>query len=937
MKKISIVVYSAFVLIMLVNVIFYLSLYNNQIEYSIKILDRQVRIVGSDVDNTNLYLISDLTEIDFSDDVSRFFTDNEVNQRAKEKIKLYYSKYEDLIVGFMIYNTAGDVYTLFKDNERNLWLDGTYRAQNPPRIYMEDHLESDRDKYKFYLPILKEGQVLGNFVITMDFKGYFSSLFAKYNLEEYQWQWLVNDSGVIVLDNHGGDVEYSQLRRINDQLNEGVSGRLTHQMKTDGLSSEIISAFYPVSIVGLNYGIVFSAPTDFFQKYIVRNALLMGILTMTIILLIIILFQSHYRRQKRMLKETRETQDTLNSIVDQMPAGIIIYDSDREIVKVNQHAAHLFSYENGEEMTGKLIPDLSRNEYVSGMTGQLGNGRIIRIQTRDGDRIVFRNSTPISYGGENDTLDVFIDVTALESARKDEERANIAKSELLERMSFEIRTPLNGIVGMTEMLYRSEMSQELKEITQLLRRSADLLLTIVNDIFDVSKVETGRMILDEVPFRLREEITYCMNLIRRENPDSMVRFISNVSDDVPENLIGDPYRLRQAITNLFNNALSGTVLGEIRLGCISKKLSGNAYSLEFTITDTGRIYSRSELKKLFGDYILGSGGREEWAEDLKLGPVLARQLVELMGGKLTAESPATRKSNGEEAGLTVRFNVNVHLNEKLAKGLNLESYRHVTDIRTLVITGIQSRDDDFLGIIHRLGLPVSVTSYQKNTIQQLKTARQHGPGDYILLIIFDEPDSDGFEIAEALNREGMTGDYIIMMFTSREPKGHYARCVDIGIDHLLVKPFMAEDLLNVLTAHFPALRGTTTFNVDKKQLPSVLVVDDNFLNRKVVGSLLKVMSVPAEYATGGAEAIKMAREKHFDIILMDLIMPEVDGFEAARVIQAENRETVIIALSADTMPETRARVEQSGMKELLTKPVTVDELRKVISRYFKYE
>jgi signal transduction histidine kinase/CheY-like chemotaxis protein len=938
MKKISIIAFSAFFVLMLITALFYVSLYRNQIEYSNKILDRQVMIVGSDIDNTSMYIISDLNEIDFSDDIAQFFADHAVNERTREKMKLYYSRYEDIVVGLMLFNIDGDVYTLFKDEERNSWLDGTYTAQTAPRLYTMESLERERDKYKYYLPVLTDGKVLGNLVITLDFKNYFAKVFAKYNLEQYQWQWVVNDTGTIVFDNHGGEVIYSQLNRIKDGLEKGSSGRLSHLMEVNGEGNEILSSFYPVNILGLDFGLVFSAPTDFFQKYIVRNSLILGMLTMLTLLFIIFLFLLFARRQANKLREKKDSEKTLISIIDQMPVGFIIYNSGREIIRANRQAATLLSFENERDMIGKLVPDLSRNEYEDDQAGRFSQGKVIRLPGSDGDRIVFMNSIPVKYRGDDCTLEVLIDVTSLESARRQEADANIAKSELLARMSFEIRTPLNGILGMTEMLTRADLTEETKELAGLLRRSADLLLTIINDIFDVSKMETGKMILDEIPFRLREEVAWCMNLVKRQNPEAPVRFVSLVDQAVPENLIGDPYRLRQVITNLMNNSLAGTTSGEIKLECRVRNSSGNQFTLEFTVTDTGNNYTKAELKKLFGDYITSLSERSEWSEDLKLGPILARQLTELMGGELTAESPAGRDSSGQERGLKVTFTINVHLNEKIVKHLDLTRYTELTEIRTLAITGTQGRDDDFLSVVHRLGLPVSVTSFQKHTVSQIKTSLQSEQGRYVLLVIFDEPETDGFEAAKGLMDAGMTGEHIVLMFTSRDPKGHYARCVDLGIDHLLVKPFATEDLLNVLRDQFPSLGNRPArLNSDKSRLPLILVVDDNYLNRKVVGSLLKVLGVTAEYAGSGAEAIDMAREKRYDLILMDLIMPEIDGFEAARTILGFDRDTLIVALSADNMPETRIRAEETGMKELLSKPVTVEELRRVIDRYHKQE
>ncbi len=936
MKRTSLAAYTAFALLILITVLFYLSLYRNQIEYSNKLLDRQVIIAGSDIDNTSMYIVSDLTEIDFSDDITLFFSDEDVNERAKEKMKLYYSRYEEIVVGLMLYNTDGDVYTLFKDEERNSWLDGSYRAQTVPTIHMTETLERERERYKYYLPVLKDGVVLGNLVITIDFKRFFSSVVTQYNLEQYQWQWVVDETGAIVFDNYGSDVGYTHLDRLTQALAQGNSGRMAHSLTGQQGKEEILSSYYPVNIFGLDFGLIFSAPTEFFQKYIVRNSLILGLLTLFTILFIILLFRRLIRKQSRQLEEKRASESSLLSILDQMPVGFIIYNEGREILRANRQAASLFSFDSESEMIGKLMPDLSRNEYDIDITGKFSQGKVIKLPAPNGEKILFFNTIPVTYRGGNQTLVALIDITSLELARRQEADANIAKSELLARMSFEIRTPLNGILGMTEMLNRFDLPEESREIARLLRRSADLLLNIINDIFDVSKVETGKMILDEIPFRLREEVAYCMNLIRRQNPESLVRFESDVDQAVPENLIGDPYRLRQVLINLMSHSVAGTQTGEIRLICGVRKSEGNKFTLEFILTDTGNTFTKAEIKKLFGDYIATLSERSEWAEDLKLGPILARQLTELMGGVLTAESPAARDASGHEKGLKVTFTVNVHLNEKISKKLDLGRYADPAEIRTLVITGTQGRDDDFLSIMHRVGLPVSVTSFQKHTTSQIKTSLQSVNGRYILLVIFDEPDNNGFEAAKALMEAGLTSEHIVIMFTSRDPKGHYSRCVDMGIDNLLVKPFAAEDLMNVMKEHFPLLRGNSArLSSDRSGLPVMLVVDDNYLNRKVVGSLLKVLGVKAEFAAGAAEAIDMAREKSYDLILMDLIMPEIDGFEAARTILGFDHNTQIIALSADNMPETRLKAEKTGMKELLSKPVTVEDLRRVIDRYHK--
>jgi signal transduction histidine kinase/CheY-like chemotaxis protein len=939
MRRITVIAYIATILILAVNALFYLSLYNKQIEYITKMLDRQARIVGTEMEHTSQSLIPDLSEMNFGNDISDFFSATDVNDRALEKIELYYSKYEDLIVSLKLNDNKGNVFTLLKDQEKNTWISGRYTAQVQPVIFNTEKVEPVRENFDYYFPVLKDGQVLGNFVVTINFDQYFTRIFSKYNIEDYQWQWVINNEGNVIYDTHKGKPGYSEIKKLTKEVGDGISGRLVHQISIDGKNKKILSSFFPVTIIGKEFGIVFSAPTEFFQKYIVRNSTIMVLLTLLVFLAIIHIYRIIFKKQNKKMIETQNSEATLIKMIEEMPVGIVVYNQNREILKANRIAAHLFSRESETEMLGMLIPDLSRNEYVSDLSGQFGQGKVIKINAIHGEKIVFRGSIPIEFKSEDAILESYIDITALESARKHEAEANIAKSELLARMSFEIRTPLNGIIGMTEMLCRSNLPPESKEVSSLLRRSTDLLLNIITDIFDVSKVETGKMFLDQIPFKVRDEITYCINMIMRDNPDTRVELIQDVAPTVPDNVIGDPYRLRQILSNLLFNSLSTNLDGEIKLSCKLKSAINNVITLEFTISDTGRVYTKAEIKKLFGDYITNKGMRSEWSEELRLGPILARQLVDLMGGELNAVSPAFIDTNKQEKGLKITFNIQVHLNEKIVKEIDVSNYKTLRDIKTLVIAGGQSRDDDFLSILHKMEIPVSVTSFQKHTISQILTDRQNLKNRYILLVLFDDADSDGFVAAEALQKAGLTNEYIVFMFTSRDPKGHYARCVDLGIDHLLVKPFSIDELAATITQFFPAITASLKSDIKNsvKKVPEVLVVDDNQLNRKVVGSLLKVLGIMPDFAEGGEEAIEKVKSKTYDIIFMDLIMPVIDGFEASRTILNFDKRMTIIALSADNMPETRAKAELSGMKELLSKPVTVKDLRAVIDRYVTNE
>ncbi len=221
----------------------------------------------------------------------------------------------------------------------------------------------------------------------------------------------------------------------------------------------------------------------------------------------------------------------LVKLIEEMPVGVIIHNRNREIIKANKVAAGLYSFADEAEMKDKIFPESSlphdHDYFIKNLGGSFNPDQFVVIKKEIGEIVLFRNTIPVVFMGEEATMEILIDITLLESARKQEVKANTAKSEFLTRMSYEIRTPLNGIIGMTDVLNKFEHSREVQEIIRLLRRSTEVLLNIINDILDFSRIESGKMILDEIPFNLREEITYCTDLTKTYIADNEPNLIYN--------------------------------------------------------------------------------------------------------------------------------------------------------------------------------------------------------------------------------------------------------------------------------------------------------------------------------------------------------------------------------------------------------------------------
>ncbi len=938
MKKILLIAYSAFLIVVLASVLVFRSLYNKQINSLSELLSRQVQIVGLDVDSTDNGFLTGLKEVMYSEDLEYFFSGEENQMRVRENMELFYSRYHDFITGIKIYDKNRNEFTLKKDEAINNWLRQTFVLRVQGDIVEREQLVPQGSFYNYYLPVTKDGQVTGNIVVSVDFNHYLNTLFSTYNLRDYQWQWVISDSGKVIFNNNRDILEYSGIQKIISDLEKGSPGNLVHKASANGKSRQIISSYYPAKLLNRNMELVFSTPTDVIQKVIALNVLLIAVLTLTILQVIITLFRKYSEKQKSEIERLAASEKMLFKLIEEMPVGVIIHNKNREIIKTNRVAASQYSYQSPDEMQGKLFPEISlaaNNEYFSkNLGGNFRPDQYIILKKEIGEVVLFRNSIPVNFKGEEVNIELLIDVTTLESARKQEAEANTAKSEFLARMSYEIRTPLNGIIGITDLLSHQELKGEMKDMVSLLRRSSEVLQNIVTDILDFSRIETGKIILDELPFNFREEFSFCIDLASTYLEDKEVRLSATVSEEVPEDIIGDPFRLRQIITNLLNYSIGNTTAGEIQLSCRVRDKNNGVIILEFELKDTGRNYDKASLKKIFGEFISSRPGPVAGNSGSWSGTVLARQLIELMGGELTAESPSGLDG---ENGVKVSFTLVTWSSDIQVKDLDSKKIQSFNQIKTLVISSSKNRDELVLNSLHKLGLTLSVTTFQKSTINQIKAASNIESERYRLIIIMNDKDFDGFEVARNLWESGLSEQLLVIMISSYDERGNYVKCITSGVDHYIVKPFDSAELIKAIQSGFPYIESIAVSidNLDLRKDISILVIEDNKMNQKVISSLLASMGYSCDLADDGLSGYIQAKTRRYDLIFMDLIMPKMDGFESARKIMEHNRNNLIVAFTADNMPESQRKARMSGIREFIPKPVRMEDIKRLFARYFK--
>jgi signal transduction histidine kinase/CheY-like chemotaxis protein len=933
MKRVLIIVYSIIFIILIGNILYYENLYNKQKAYIFELLDRQVQIVGLTVDETNNSFLSDLNQINFSEDLTSFFNDDERHRSAVDRMKLFFTKYENFISGIRYYDNKRNEFTLKKDSESDSgeWLEQSFVLHIQSEIFNMEKLVTENRKYNYYLPVMDPhtNAAVGNIVVTIDFQKYFREIFTTYNLQDYQWQWVVSDSGDIIYDNYGTVTSYSELDKITSGLAEGSVENIVHTAVIGGKKREIISSFYSTQLLQRDIGLVFSAPTAFFQKYIFRNSLIIVFSTLVLIQAIIIVFLRNFKTCKSDKDKLVEEQKKLTGILERMPAGIIIHDKKREIIGANKFAAGHYSFDDPLKMKGTLFSERPLPERDNDNDSKsIHPDQLVVVEKDNHETVLFRNSIPADFIETGATMEMLVDITSLEHERKQELNANMAKSEFLNRISYEIRTPLNGIIGMTGVLNDHELQPEIKDVVRLLRRSTEVLEKIVDDIQDFSRIESGKMVLDEVPFNLREQISYCTDLARTTALGKNINLSVEISNNVPDALIGDPFRIRQMLTNLLQHSVRNTESGEVNLKCMLKSKRDNSIILNFELADTGLSFDKASLKRMFGDLMNIDSKIFRCNDDSLFGTMLSRELVELMGGKLYAESPSGLY---EDTGTRISFNIVVFPDERITKHLKTDEIHSFNEIRTLVIASPNNRDEEVTGALHKLGMKITVTTFMKSTVSQLRSNLSSSER-YNLILLFDDEKFDGFAAAATLMENSLLTKFVIIMVSSNDKRGNYLKCNSLGIDQYLIKPLSGDDLVNAVRSCFPSITLDTD-TVQNRNNIRILIVDDNPMNRKVLGAMLGKMGYSYDIAEDGYTGYLQARSKQYELIFMDLVLPEIDGFEATRKILRMDKSVKIVAFTADNLPETRKKAELCGIADFICKPVKTDDLKRLLARH----
>ncbi len=659
----------------------------------------------------------------------------------------------------------------------------------------------------------------------------------------------------------------------------------------------------------------------------------------------------------------RDGESLFLSLVHSIPACFLRKDRDGRIVFVNEKFAELFG-KSADEIVGKTVADFYTKEFAEEArkedervmrTGQVLedvfedtlDGKVHHYASRKGP---VRNEQGEVIGIQT----IFWDITEqrvaeqallaereeLRAAKEAADEANRAKSDFLANMSHEIRTPMNAIIGMTDLLLETQLTQTQHEYLSMVQDSGEMLLTLLNDILDFSKIEAGKLALESTSFDIRETLGDSMKGLGFRAHGKGLELALRVDEKIPKYLQGDPGRIRQIVVNLVGNAIKFTETGEVVLEIDCKHKTETQVMLRFAVVDTGIGIAEEHCSKIFQEFEQADASTTRRFGGTGLGLAISARLVQLMQGHIWVESEI-----GKGSKFLFELPLEIDNTQHVAK--RFESQVNIHGVRVLIVDDNATNRRILKDMLTNWGMKPVTTSGGEHALQTLADANEENDSFKVLISDVNMPNLDGLMLAKAVVDRDLLAPASVIMLTSGARPNDAAKLQSLGITQHLIKPAKQSEMYDAVVSSLSAIGITTPspqVNPDSTGTTGsfselqILLAEDNIVNQKLALGILEKLGHRVTVANNGKEALEKLELRSFDLVLMDVQMPEMDGLAATRELRRREAHTEshipVVAMTAHAMKGDRERCLASGMDDYLGKPIRMRDMSDKLDELF---